>query len=322
MSREWVFLETSKKGHLLSAGRHQYPFEIGMPGNLPETIENSSYCQVLYKLKAIGARPNAFAFFNNFTDRQTIRVLRQIYPPASFSVDYSPVRVAERYNHVLRYEALVHKKMFRRGERVDVDLYLVPEEAWRVRHISGVFKEYTVFTVDGANNATPEPRIIRFFRDDHVSSSSWHTTESFVIPRYAQCDATNPFFTIHHKLQLTVSLVNTHDPSLIKDLRTALPIGIAHDIVMDAQENETIIIDDDDALPTYEDARRCTNYAPALTFSSESSPIQSTVNTPVDELDDWLSLPRQNLPLCRLPSYRTAMATTTTTPEITLLPDI
>ncbi|KAI9496101.1 hypothetical protein BDB00DRAFT_162901 [Zychaea mexicana] len=270
IDHEWVFLEPSKQGpHIIEAGAHTYPFELQLPGDLPETIEDSSYGQVSYKLKAIAVRP---ALASNLIDREVLHIYRQPTMMDRADLDDArSVRVSGYHEDIMTYELECRQRIFRRGDRIPAKIHLWPNDN---------------NDDDCFNNKITETRILRFARDEHFPSlNTQHCSKSMPIPvpRYAKYDTSNSLLNIVHQLHFTISLVNNTDGRLT-ELRAALPISVAQDELVEA-----LRLADGDLLPSYEDARRSAPYIPDMTMQIDSPP-----NTPTDELDDWLSTPRIN----------------------------
>lgn len=63
--------------HILPAGKHEFPFEVILPGNLDESVEGLEEGQVVYKLVATIERGR---FANNIVRKKHIRVVRTLGP--------------------------------------------------------------------------------------------------------------------------------------------------------------------------------------------------------------------------------------------------
>lgn len=308
-----MFLEQSstKKDHTLLPDNYEFPFEMTLPSDLPESVERNSYGEVSYRFKAVAAR---YALSSNIVVKQNLQILREA--PATF---LGMTHAVGHFPGVIRYELVSNKAMFRKGEKIPIELYIVPDapnDGWRVQYISGILKEYTnvpTTTTTGHhhhnNHVVTENRILRYFRDEAFpcTGQQWHKTEEIPVPRYAQYDASNPLFSIEHKIQLTMCLM---DPQgLLTEVRAALPVVVANDQVIELSQSR--VADEEEFLPTYEDARLSRPYFPL----DYNTPVSSAASTPTDELDDWLTMPVSTTPtngmptdrLCRVPSYNTAV---------------
>src|ERR1700758_509468 len=84
IDKEWTFLAPCKRSpfHHLSAQQYRWDFELPLPGDLPDSIENNDAGSVQYRLKATAERPK---FMLNYTDKKAIRIVRHLLPS---SLDY------------------------------------------------------------------------------------------------------------------------------------------------------------------------------------------------------------------------------------------
>ncbi|KAI9252895.1 hypothetical protein BDA99DRAFT_175194 [Phascolomyces articulosus] len=351
IDHEWIFFESSKQqsSQYIEAGTYTYPFELLLPGHLPETIEDSSYGQIFYKLKAVAIR-------SGLTPKLIAREILYVYrQPTITSVDVTnddgdrrsssstrgsnsdtrSIRVSGQHENILTYELECRQKIFRRGDRVSVKIHLWPHNnsnddeeneelsscRWSIRSISCVLKEITTFDDTMASSLNrddkvTETRILRFIKEEEFPSfieNHYQKSIRIPIPRYTKYDTTNTLLNIVHHVQLTISLANKID-GCSSELRVVLPIIVVHDELVEALQ-----LAEGDLLPSYEDARRS---APFIPMGEEGilqqdgpslpSPQNTPINTPIDELDDWLSLPM----VCEgppplydiiLPSYDTAI---------------
>ncbi|KAF7729578.1 hypothetical protein EC973_004253 [Apophysomyces ossiformis] len=334
MEHEWLFLPPSDKWHVILPGQYVYPFELILPGDLAESVTDSPYGSVLYKLKAVAERPPLHA---NFVDRQQLALVRHIAP---HFYDL-PLRLANNHwSNTMAYEIIVPKRSFCRAETIPIEFSVrphVPGEI-HVRYLSCILKEYTTFITryDQQHAAFSEPRtetrIVQFCRNEHFPDEGpeWHKTERLSVPRAIQavhCDTDNAFYRIEHKLLFTMALVDNYGRQA--EMRAAVPITITHGAydrllagATTASALSTADLDtseQDNVLPTYDVATQSMPYDPsfALHVDTPSSSPSSGIHTPSSEgADEWLAIPIDvnnhsilpyQLDLCRLPSYHTAL---------------
>ncbi|KAI8384385.1 uncharacterized protein BYT42DRAFT_643206 [Radiomyces spectabilis] len=283
---EWVFLPLSNTFHVLPADTYKFPFEMVLPGNTIESVNDNSYGDIYYKLKAVAERP---ALQPNFVDRIPLNIIRQWMPSANQELAL-PSYLWNDWDERLHYRIMVPKKVYRRGEMIPLEFTVLPRQggAMRIRYLTCVMKEYTTFVMDEQmNSKRTESRIVRFIRDEEFpgqGSEQGQKTETFAIPRSAQAiqhDIHHPLFTIEHKLQFTMCLVNEHGEK--SELRASMPITIV-DESTDANLSQH---NHDHILPPYEEAYRSTPYEPATAMYCASS---SQHSTPTSEPDAWLPL--------------------------------
>ncbi|GAA5813537.1 hypothetical protein MFLAVUS_007016 [Mucor flavus] len=281
LEHNWNFLVNQKKLHSLAPNVYKYPFEYILPGNLAESIDSNSYGSLSYKLKIIVDRP---AFLPNLIDRQSLRVIRQYTP--SYHMSNIPMQISNEWADKIDYKITVPKKIYSRGEQIPIELSLVPKpnSSLHVRYLSCFLKEYTSFVLGSTAAMHTESRIVRFFRDETFPSTGlhWHKTEIMSVPHSfasVQCDTHNQFFKVEHKLKFTMSLINKQGD--LSELRASIPV----EIVNEKFESQ----DDENELPTYENAWRSALYSPlpyldASPYSpaDESSPITPSSTEPGD----------------------------------------
>ncbi|KAG2227283.1 hypothetical protein INT45_008527 [Circinella minor] len=319
IDHEWILLELSKGSDTIESGIHSYPFQLQLPGNLPETIEDSSYGHIIYKLKAVAVRSG---LASNLVAREVVKVYRQPLHSSlqmggfvhddgdsiSSNSDTRSIRMSGNHENIVTYELECRKKIYKRGDQISVKVHLWPHDnnneeeggggEWSVRHISSVFKEITTFDNIMTSNLNrddkiDETRILRFTREEDFPSLMDHyhhrcsKTIRIPVPRYAKCDTVNSLLNIVHKLQFTIVFVNTKNGRL-SEFRTVLPV-----IVIQDELAEALRLAEGDLLPSYEDARRSAPYVPGMITAQVdlSSAASTPINTPTDELDDWLCMP-------------------------------
>lgn len=318
LEHDWNFLSNQKKLHVLTPNVYKYSFEFILPGNLPESIDSNSYGSVLYKLKAVVDRP---AFSPNFIDRQTLRIVRHYIPP--YHMSNLPMQISNEWANKIDYQITVPKKIYIRGEQIPIDFSLVPKpnsDKLHVRYLSCFLKEYTTFVLGATDsNVHTESRIIRFFRDESFPSEGlhWNKTVVMTVPHTfdsIQCNTHNQFFKIEHKLKFTMSLINGRGE--LSELRATIPIDILPQRIEQVEE--------ENELPTYENAWRSVPYSPLpyLDANSPYSPMDdshpitpSHQNNNTERTDDYFAYqPQRSISnVCSsnsngLPSYYSVVA--------------
>ncbi|KAI8970271.1 hypothetical protein BDF20DRAFT_890212 [Mycotypha africana] len=251
IKHEWSFLPPHRKTYHLPEGRYKWDFELPLPGDLPETVDHD-LGQVYYRLKAVVERPT---FLMNYTDKKVLRVSRVLLP-SSLELTQSLV-ISNTWVDKISYDISVTSKVFSMGSLIPITFALVPiAPDLQVRSVSCVLKEYTTLTAE--DHSKMEGKVIKHLRDEHFPTTgpdAWTKTELLPVPDYTshlvQTDSYCDLIKIKHKLKFIVSLMNADGH--ISELRAAVPIIIA-DISPEEDEN---------ALPTYEDAWKSVPYDPA-----------------------------------------------------------
>lgn len=76
----WAFVNPAKgKTETLVAGNYEFPFELIIPGDTPESIEGLPECWVIYRMKATIDRGR---LQQNIHARKHVRIIRTLDPAA------------------------------------------------------------------------------------------------------------------------------------------------------------------------------------------------------------------------------------------------
>ncbi|GAA5801135.1 hypothetical protein EDC94DRAFT_616074 [Helicostylum pulchrum] len=308
IKHEWSFLPPNKKTYHLPQGHYKWDFELPLPGDLPESVQNE-LGQVYYRLKATVERPT---FLINYNDKKMLRVSRVLLP-SSLELTQSLV-ISNVWVDKISYDISVPTKVFSMGSLIPITFALVPiAQDLRIRSVSCVLKEYTTLSAD--EHSKMEGKVINHLRDE--SFDGWTKTELLPVPdfqsRLIQPDSSCDLIKIKHKLKFTVSLTNADGH--ISELRAAIPI-----IISEVSPEE-----DENALPAYEDAWKSAPYDPqqvaaliargdlppsiAITAPNEaaSSANRTLSSSDTEEENDNLALPWEGIDISRVPSYTTAI---------------
>ncbi|CAM0138973.1 hypothetical protein VKS41_008533 [Umbelopsis sp. WA50703] len=308
IDKQWTFLSPCGRNqlHQLAGQPHRWDFELPLPGDLPDSIENNDTGSVQYRLKAVAERPT---FMLNYSDKKVVRIVRHFSPTA---MDYfQPMTIANEWANKLEYQISVPSKVFSEDETIPVTIRIIPKlPGIKVRYITCTLKEYTTYSAGTSNQfSKTEGRIVKFLRDEQFPCRDdvWEKTEMIRVPRYPhgiQFNTRNDLIRIRHKVKFTMSLINADKH--ISELRAALPIIICPI----SQRTE------DNSLPAYEEALRALPYSepPDLYYSSGDS----NAGSPTEERDMMFDPATSNrtleaiqqewaTSLNRVPSYRTAL---------------
>ncbi|RUP46926.1 hypothetical protein BC936DRAFT_146364 [Jimgerdemannia flammicorona] len=286
---EWVFLAPQKKTAIIGQGTYQWSFELPVPGDLPDSIQNAGLGEVSYKLKAIADRPSLVP---NLTDKVRIQITRCLLPSATEFVQ--SLSISDGWASKLTYEVDIPSKMYGEGDKIPVSFKLTPIASdLKVRAVTCSLKEYTSVTV--APYTKTDGRIVSYMQDSDFPCEGpvWTQTEVIEVPRgFARihCDTENDMMRIRHKLKFVIKLVNADGH--ISELRAAIPIMVSA-ISQDHEMN---------SLPAYEDAWRTLPYNPdAVAFLTGSySPASSSNHSDSGEYNPT------ETDLMQVPSYNTA----------------
>jgi hypothetical protein len=107
------------KYHILKKGIHTYPFELFLPGTLPETI-NTNVGRITYKLSA---RVLKSGVFTKIKKSQHVYILRTILD------EWNQGKVvSNEWKNVCKYEVSFLKKAFPIGDCINIELKLIPKD--------------------------------------------------------------------------------------------------------------------------------------------------------------------------------------------------
>ncbi|KAG1459867.1 hypothetical protein G6F56_006068 [Rhizopus delemar] len=226
---QWTFLSTKDT---LLPNTYSYPFEMALPGHFAESVESYSFGSLSYKLKATVERP----LLPNLIYRKPLWIIRQTDP-------HTIPRQISNGTDKLQYTITLPRLAFARGQAIPIDFALIPHRPLELRHFSCFLKEYSIY-----GNCS-KSRIIRFIRDDHLSTWRWQKTITVPIaPSAIQTDADTAYFKIYHKLNFTVLMID--DEGEPYEIKASMPLEIVHY--------------DEDQLPSYD----CAWQSPSYTFLS------------------------------------------------------
>ncbi|ORX88517.1 hypothetical protein K493DRAFT_319400 [Basidiobolus meristosporus CBS 931.73] len=227
LNYSWRFFESTKKSGVLEAGEYEYPFQIGVPGNLPETV-CTEYGQIKYKLKGILTRPT---FCANYLIEKEIPIQRFLAPSLRL---YEPVTITETWKGKLAYEVYISSKTFGPSESIDIILHVLrmaPEI--QLKKISCLLKEYTYYRFPGKSRNKLQTRWVtrNTITTFHVDESneqcpSWEGIVPLEVPPFGKVhsDCRTEWIQVRHKLKCKIEF-QLNDST--KAVYVCLPIMIS-----------------------------------------------------------------------------------------------
>ncbi|RIA90869.1 S-antigen, C-terminal domain-containing protein [Glomus cerebriforme] len=133
---------TSSKPHLILAGVHKYPFELFIPGNIPETIDTERGT-VNYKLSATAVRSG---LSSNLHVSQNVTIIRTFLEERNSE----GTAIANEWNNQLGYEITIPKKAYPIGDSIEIDLKLSPRaKKTKITGIKIQIEEEAVYKTNG-----------------------------------------------------------------------------------------------------------------------------------------------------------------------------
>ncbi|KAI8097543.1 uncharacterized protein BX664DRAFT_326641 [Halteromyces radiatus] len=301
IQHDWTFLSARKWPYTMEAHKtYRYPFDLVLPGNMPESITTSTggnYGSLSYDFKATVTRPLAA---KNLVLYRPIQVIRQQEPCRTLFPRYNMV-INNTYGEKVNYRIQLEKSIYQRGQPIRIHFKFVPlDQGLRIRHVSCFLKEYVtlIHSIEHISSIHPsssctrqQSRIISLTRDDHFPcrGQEWKKMETLVIPRSTQAvqfDLDHPLLKIEHKLRFTICFIQPHGQ--LSELRVTMPIRLSAttDDVSDSRIRSTMANNtttmtapyrfSSDDLPRYEDACLLAPYEPyQQQWYSPPSPVPS-----------------------------------------------
>ncbi|KAJ1652509.1 hypothetical protein IWQ61_007175 [Dispira simplex] len=110
----WHFLPLGHENHLLPKGTHSFPFEVALPGHLPETIQ-TEHAWISYSLTAVAIRPT---FRKDFVVAKPVVVQR--YALLDYPQLTEPLVTEGNLGSHIRYQLRVGEKRVGLGEKLSL----------------------------------------------------------------------------------------------------------------------------------------------------------------------------------------------------------
>ncbi|ORY81456.1 or S-antigen, N-terminal domain-domain-containing protein [Protomyces lactucae-debilis] len=225
----WSFMSFSSHNKSMGSGNYEYPFEVTLPGDLPETVEGLDYGSIKYTMTATVERPG---FAHNLTTHKTLRVVRTL------SIDSlemaQTLSVDNTWPNKIEYAISIPTKSYPIGSTIPINFKLVPLlKGLQIAKIVCVLKEYQSLSIENGYHGAPAKkevdRTIATCTIDNLDKNvpNWDIDESLTIPSSLnKCtqDCEVVHIKIRHKLKFTVGLQNPDGH--ISELRAALPVSL------------------------------------------------------------------------------------------------
>ena len=124
LSHDWKFdipSSDSKRSNTIPAGNHEWPFELVLAGDLPESIEGARNLWIAYRMKATIDRR---LLAKNLVARKHIRLIRTL-DPTSLELSHS-ASVGSTWVDKIRYNMSAPQKGVVFGSQIPVEFKLTP----------------------------------------------------------------------------------------------------------------------------------------------------------------------------------------------------
>ncbi|RHZ70870.1 hypothetical protein Glove_265g30 [Diversispora epigaea] len=218
-------------------GSYTYPFEIFIPGNLPESVY-TKYGMVKYKLIARASRSVLFSKLSKNLDVKIIRIL----PDYDISEGIS---LSRDYNSILNYEISIPKHVFPLGQVIQIDVKLIPFiKKLKIHGLSIKLIEKTNYIAENNNirvskivaileiNDFMQDHLLEDQEDDDIGNTSHHSNFDFPIPNCKSginYSMNTPLIKINHELVFTFKIILPQEfyQDLKNEFSVRSPITIA-----------------------------------------------------------------------------------------------
>nr|CAG8572596.1 2397_t:CDS:2 [Entrophospora candida] len=256
------FLKFNKKFHsdssnndnnsnLLQIGVYTYPFELYLPGHLPETL-NTDLGSVNYFLTAKAIRSG---LKSNLRIKQNIEILRTIPD----HINSQGIGFARDFNDLLSYEISLPKKAFPLGQSIPIDMKICPNvKKLKVKGVKIQIIEKTTCTSKGqnfTNTRIPVTQELPYFgketlledqEDGDVGNVTYQQIMDVNLPVCSEpvhYSCSTSLINVSHDLKFSFAITLPQDPPKNAELKLNIPITLL----------SCKAIGDFIALPNYED---------------------------------------------------------------------
>ncbi|CAI2167075.1 18309_t:CDS:1 [Funneliformis geosporum] len=141
--------KSSKHHHVLTKGTHTFPFELFLPGTLPESI-NTNIGKINYK---VTAKVIKSGIFSRIRKTQYVTILRTI------SDEWNQGKVVSNdWSNLCRYEISFLKKAFPIGDCMKIDLKLMPKDKVKLdlQHVHIDLVEKSVYNISSSSKQSSQ----------------------------------------------------------------------------------------------------------------------------------------------------------------------
>ncbi|KAH0545202.1 hypothetical protein FGG08_000656 [Glutinoglossum americanum] len=230
LEKEFVFKEALRgKTETLEIGNYEFPFEVLLPGDAPESVEGLYDCWVLYRMKATIARGR---LAHKLHAQKKLRVIRTLNP-SSLELSHA-ASVENIWPDKLEYSIVVPCRAAIFGTCVKMEFTLIPIlKGLRIGRIIVQLRESQDFVLYDETYtinrevAVAEYNISEGFETLGEDQDGFRLRQTLALPRtLKRCvqDIDCKGIKVQHKLNFTVQL---HNPDgHLSELRATLPVYI------------------------------------------------------------------------------------------------
>ncbi|KZF21120.1 hypothetical protein L228DRAFT_269520 [Xylona heveae TC161] len=246
---EWMLLDPGKrKTENLSPGNYEYPFEVIIPGDTPQSIEGLHDSFVIYRMKATVERG---MLAQNLHARRHMRIVRTL-DPSALELAHA-MSVENIWPNKIEYSISIPSKAVVFGTSVNVDLDLVPLlKGLKIGKIQLAITETQELNTDD-DRTRKNVREVSFVETeipedtettDIDGQEGYHVHRTVPLPpslRDCMQDVECRGIKIRHKLRFNVLL---HNPDgHVSELRGFLPVMIFISPNLTLDDNTNSLVD-------------------------------------------------------------------------------
>ncbi|RGB23421.1 hypothetical protein C1646_677127 [Rhizophagus diaphanus] len=240
----------------LSSGSHTYPFELFLPGSLPESA-NTELGTVTYYLKAKAYRSRLSPKIRISQDVEILRTLPD-------HINSQGIGFSREFDNLLSYEINIPKKAYPLGQKIPIDMKISPYiKKLKVTGVRIQVMEKTTYTSCGQKvtdsrevakqnlETFGKNKLMDDEEDGDIGNVFYQQTMDLTLPkclRPVHYSCTTPLISVAHDLKFSFLISLPRDPNVqnsIKhaELKISVPITI-----LSCKAIEDYVI-----LPSYED---------------------------------------------------------------------
>ncbi|RDW75124.1 hypothetical protein BP6252_06266 [Coleophoma cylindrospora] len=230
---------SSSRGTTLPAGNYEWPFELVIPGAMPESVEGLADSHIVYKLKATVARGKLAYDLHAW---KPVRIVRTLDPSA---LELAHAMTVENvWPNKIEYQLVIPQKAIVFGTAINVEMRFTSLlKGLRIGQIKCVLLEQQEFTIPGSSAHTErmwkhardvETWVFELNEEEHYrdlldenGQDGYTLKESMPLPkRLSRClqDVDVNGIKIRHKVKFNIAL---HNPDgHVSELRATLPVTI------------------------------------------------------------------------------------------------
>lgn len=215
----------------LENGNYTFPFEMVIPGDIPESIEGNPYVSLTYFVHATAERGG---LRGNVSAKKHVRVIRTI---GADTYDFAhTVSIENQWPGKVDYKIFIPSKAVPMGSKLDVQFNLIPlNKGLRLGKIRTEIVEYVTLHGPASLFQHQEERVVMkqvFFPPskytNDASMDQWEFSQGVDVPaslsRLTQDVIMEPHVRISHKLKMSLALINRDGHT--SELRASLPIHV------------------------------------------------------------------------------------------------